>query len=62
MVFAVYVNTGADHVLNPTKAFVSMALINILNFPISLLPLMVSNLGQVFAAALYDCIRLATTL
>lgn len=46
-VFAVYVNTGEDHVLTPDKAFVSLSLINILNFPISLLPVGISFLGQV---------------
>ncbi|ELT91662.1 hypothetical protein CAPTEDRAFT_90759 [Capitella teleta] len=45
-VFAVYVCTGEDHALTPDKAFVSMSLINILNFPIALLPLAVSSVGQ----------------
>ncbi len=36
--FAVYVLISPDNVLTPTKAFVSLSLFNIINYPMSILP------------------------
>ncbi|UYV60328.1 hypothetical protein LAZ67_1000843 [Cordylochernes scorpioides] len=45
--FATYVLTGDDHVLDAKKAFVSLALFNILRFPLTMLPMMVTMFIQV---------------
>ncbi len=36
--FAAYVLSGEDHVLTANKAFVSLSLFNLLNYPLSILP------------------------
>ncbi|XP_055375696.1 multidrug resistance-associated protein 1 isoform X7 [Condylostylus longicornis] len=44
--FAVYVLVDENHVLNATTAFVSLSLFNILRFPLSMLPMLISNMVQ----------------
>ncbi|XP_053695519.1 multidrug resistance-associated protein 1 isoform X1 [Sabethes cyaneus] len=44
--FATYVMVDENNVLNATTAFVSLALFNILRFPLSMLPMLISNLVQ----------------
>lgn len=45
--FAVYVLTDESHVLDAQKAFVSLALFNILRFPLNMLPMVISSMVQV---------------
>ena len=48
MTFATYVLSDPDNnVLDPEKAFVSIALFNILRFPMTMLPMIISMLVQV---------------
>ncbi|XP_030063833.1 ATP-binding cassette sub-family C member 3 isoform X2 [Microcaecilia unicolor] len=44
--FAVYVTVDETNVLDAEKAFVSLALFNILRFPLSMFPQVISNLAQ----------------
>ncbi|XP_050432447.1 multidrug resistance-associated protein 1 isoform X1 [Adelges cooleyi] len=44
--FAVYVLSDENHVLDASTAFVSLSLFNILRFPLSMLPMFVSNVVQ----------------
>ncbi|XP_022169430.1 multidrug resistance-associated protein 1-like isoform X2 [Myzus persicae] len=44
--FAVYVLSDDSHILDAQTAFVSLSLFNILRFPISMLPMLVSNVVQ----------------
>ncbi len=44
--FAVYVLTDPTHVLTPQKAFVSLALFELLRFPIIMIPIMISSLVE----------------
>ncbi|XP_014222082.1 multidrug resistance-associated protein 1 isoform X9 [Trichogramma pretiosum] len=44
--FATYVLVDESHVLDSKKAFVSLSLFNILRFPLSMLPMMISNVVQ----------------
>ena len=46
VLFATYVMVSPDNVLGPDKVFVTFAIINILQFPISQLPRAVNQLGQ----------------
>lgn len=50
--FSVYVLVDSNNVLDAKKAFTSITLFNILRFPLSMLPMMISSLLQVgtFAA------------
>lgn len=45
--FAVYVSTSEKNILDAEKAFVSLALFNILRFPLNILPMVVSSIVQV---------------
>lgn len=45
--FATYVLIDEDNVLDATKTFVSLSLFNILRFPLTMLPMLISNLVQV---------------
>jgi hydrogenase maturation factor len=45
--FAVYVLSSDDHVLDAETAFVSLSLFNILKFPLSQLPVVITNIVQV---------------
>ena len=45
--FATYVLVDENNVLDSQKAFVSLALFNILRFPLSMLPMMIAGLVQV---------------
>ncbi|XP_071481121.1 multidrug resistance-associated protein 1-like [Diadema antillarum] len=45
--FAVYVVSDEENVLDAEKAFVSIALFNILRFPLSIMPNLISNIVQV---------------
>ena len=45
--FAVYVLVDENNVLDAEKAFVSLALFNILRFPLSMVPQVISNIVQV---------------
>lgn len=47
MSFATYVLLDEKNILDSEKAFVSLSLFNILRFPLSMLPMMISNLVQV---------------
>ncbi|KAH9413433.1 Mrp-4p [Dermatophagoides pteronyssinus] len=42
--FAIYVLSSKDNVLDPQKAFVSLSLFNLLRFPLSMLPMLISML------------------
>lgn len=45
--FAVYVTVDKTHILDAQKAFVSLALFNILRFPLNILPMVISSIVQV---------------
>uniref|UniRef100_A0A8D2LSH2 Multidrug resistance-associated protein 1 n=1 Tax=Varanus komodoensis TaxID=61221 RepID=A0A8D2LSH2_VARKO len=45
--FAVYVTVSEKNVLDAQKAFVSLALFNILRFPLNILPMVISSMVQV---------------
>lgn len=45
--FATYVLVDPENNLDATKAFVSLSLFNILRFPLSMLPMLITNLIQV---------------
>lgn len=45
--FAVYVTVSENNVLDAQKAFVSLALFNILRFPLNILPMVISSMVQV---------------
>uniref|UniRef100_A0A670ZB18 Multidrug resistance-associated protein 1 n=1 Tax=Pseudonaja textilis TaxID=8673 RepID=A0A670ZB18_PSETE len=45
--FAVYVSVSEKNILDAQKAFVSLALFNILRFPLNILPMVVSSMVQV---------------
>ena len=44
--FATYVLSSPDNILDAEKAFVALALFNILRFPLSMLPMMISGMVQ----------------
>uniref|UniRef100_A0A8V5GWV8 Canalicular multispecific organic anion transporter 2 n=1 Tax=Melopsittacus undulatus TaxID=13146 RepID=A0A8V5GWV8_MELUD len=44
--FAVYVSVDEKNILDAEKAFVSLSLFNILKFPLSMLPQVISNIAQ----------------
>ncbi|NXF74755.1 MRP3 protein, partial [Sclerurus mexicanus] len=44
--FAVYVSVDENNILDAEKAFVSLSLFNILKFPLSMLPQVISNIAQ----------------
>ncbi|KAI0230542.1 Multidrug resistance-associated protein 1 [Lamellibrachia satsuma] len=46
MTFAVYVLSSPDNVLDAEKAFVSLALFNIMRFPLNMLPMLMASLVQ----------------
>lgn len=45
--FAVYVTVDENNILDAKKAFVSLALFNILRFPLNILPMVISSIVQV---------------
>jgi hypothetical protein len=45
--FATYVLVDENNVLDAKTAFTSLALFNILRFPLSMLPMLISNMVQV---------------
>lgn len=45
--FSVYVMVKDTNVLDAQKAFVSLALFNILRFPLNMLPMVISNIVEV---------------
>lgn len=45
--FAVYVTIDKNNILDAQKAFVSLALFNILRFPLNILPMVISSIVQV---------------
>lgn len=45
--FAVYVTVDENNILDAEKAFVSLALFNILRFPLNILPMVISSIVQV---------------
>lgn len=45
--FTVYVLIDKNNVLDAQKAFVSLALFNILRFPLNMLPMVISSMVQV---------------
>lgn len=47
MSFATFVLVDEHNVLDAKTAFVSLSLFNILRFPLSMLPMMISNMVQV---------------
>ena len=49
-VFAAYVLSGDDHILDPDKVFVTFSLVNGWNFVLQLLPLAVNYTGQAIIA------------
>ena len=50
--FAVYVLSSPDNVLDAEKAFVSLALFNIMRFPLNMLPMLMASLVQVRGGAM----------
>ncbi|XP_029813812.1 multidrug resistance-associated protein 1 isoform X2 [Manacus vitellinus] len=44
--FAVYVTVNKNNILDAQKAFVSLALFNILRFPLNMLPMVISNIVE----------------
>ncbi|KRY67187.1 Multidrug resistance-associated protein 1 [Trichinella pseudospiralis] len=46
VVFTTYVLSSPDNILTPTTAFVSLSLLNILRFPMSVLPMLISFVVQ----------------
>lgn len=52
--FAVYVLVDEGNVLDAQKAFVSLALFNILRFPLNMLPMVISSMVQVSSPGLWD--------
>ncbi|CAH1105175.1 unnamed protein product [Psylliodes chrysocephalus] len=48
--FATYVLVDDKHVLDANKAYVSISLFNIIRFPLSMLPMMISNLVQTWVS------------
>ncbi|GJQ76624.1 hypothetical protein Trydic_g5971, partial [Trypoxylus dichotomus] len=48
--FATYVLIDEANTLDATKAFVSLSLFNILRFPLSMLPMMISNMVQAWVS------------
>lgn len=50
--FSVYVMTNETNILDAEKAFVSLALFNILRFPLNMLPMVISNIVEVRAESL----------
>ena len=46
--FGVYVMVDENNILDAEKAFVSLALFNILRFPLSMVPQVISNIVQVY--------------
>ncbi len=51
--FATYVLSDPNNVLDSEKAFVSLSLFNILNFPLSMLPMMLMNVVSSFIVHIY---------
>ena len=45
--FATYVLSSPEHILDAERAFVALSLFNILRFPLSMLPMMISSMVQV---------------
>ena len=45
--FATYVLSSTEHILDAERAFVALSLFNILRFPLSMLPMMISSMVQV---------------
>lgn len=45
--FAVFVLSSSENVLDAETAFVSLSLFNILRFPLSMLPMLITNMVQV---------------
>ncbi len=45
--FGVYVLSSDENILDAKTAFVSLSLFNLLRFPLSMLPMLISNLVQV---------------
>merc|ERR1719400_327027 len=44
--FATYVLSSTEHILDAERAFVALSLFNILRFPLSMLPMMISSMVQ----------------
>lgn len=47
MTFTTYVCSGEDHVLTPEKAFVCLALFDIMKLPLAVLPLLIVYIVEV---------------
>lgn len=45
--FTTYIYTGDDHYLTPEKAFVSLALFDIMKYPLAVLPLLIVYIVEV---------------
>jgi len=56
--FAVYVTSDPNHVLDASKAFVSLTLFNLLRFPMSMFPMLVVAFVQVKNCFLCQCYSL----
>lgn len=52
--FAVYVVVNPNNVLNAETAFTSISLFNNLSFPLSMLPMLISDIVQVSKELLYS--------
>lgn len=58
--FAVFVLVDEKNVLDAEIAFVSLSLFNILRFPLSMLPMLISNLVQVSMSFYLSCSLLSS--
>jgi ATP-binding cassette subfamily C (CFTR/MRP) protein 1 len=54
--FAVYVLSDDHNVLDAEKAFGSLSLFNILRFPLSMLPFLITSMVQVYIQILSDTV------
>ena len=53
--FTVYVLSSPEHVLDANKAFVSLSLFNLMNYPLSILPATIAFAVQV-CYTMYHCL------
>ena len=60
--FATYVLISPENILDAERAFVALSLFNILRFPLSMLPMMISGMVQVSSNQIKLCSTLKGTI
>jgi hypothetical protein len=60
--FSVYVLVDSNNILDAEKAFTSITLFNILRFPLSMLPMVISSMLQVPRNSTANCLALGKIL